>query len=370
MRRLAAATLLALALAGCGRAEGDGQGKGKGGKGFGGALEYPVEVMPAPTGTVEYRVTAVGSIEAFEQVQVTARVPGAVERVRFTEGESVRAGETLVEIDPARYRVAVEAARAAVARAEAALADAQAGLARRESANATRPGLIRAEDVETFRTRMQVATADVAAARAAVRQAELDLRDAYVRAPIAGVVETRSVDTGQWVQEGATLATMVRREPLLVRVDVPEPEAAPVRPGMPARVTVPGLERTFSAVITHVGGEAETTSRMVPVTARVDDPAREVLRPGAFAQVEIPIGASARVPVIPQTAVRPSERGFLAYVVENGVARERVLTLGMRTAEGRVEVRSGLAPGETLVVRGAEALTDGAKVKVEGAKGS
>jgi multidrug efflux pump subunit AcrA (membrane-fusion protein) len=68
--------------------------------------------------------------------------------------------------------------------------------------------------------------------------------------------------------------------------------------------------------------------------------------------------------VIPQTAVRPSERGFLAYVVEGDVARERELTLGLRTADGRVEVRSGVKPGEKLVIRGAEALQDGAKVRV------
>jgi multidrug efflux pump subunit AcrA (membrane-fusion protein) len=68
--------------------------------------------------------------------------------------------------------------------------------------------------------------------------------------------------------------------------------------------------------------------------------------------------------VIPQTAVRPSERGFLAYIVEGDVARERELTLGLRTADGRVEVRSGVKPGEKLVIRGAEALQDGARVRV------
>ena len=71
-------------------------------------------------------------------------------------------------------------------------------------------------------------------------------------------------------------------------------------------------------------------------------------------------------PVIPQTAVRPSERGFLAYVVQDDVAHERVLTLGMRTPDGLVEVRGGLRPGERLVVRGAEALREGAPVRISG----
>jgi multidrug efflux system membrane fusion protein len=103
---------------------------------------------------------------------------------------------------------------------------------------------------------------------------------------------------------------------------------------------------------------------MVDVTAHVLNANRPELRPGAFARVIVPIGAPREAPVIPQTAIRPSEKGFLAFTVADGVARERVLTLGMRTADGRVEVREGLEPGENLVIRGAEALRDGAKVKI------
>ncbi|MGZ8710115.1 MAG: efflux RND transporter periplasmic adaptor subunit, partial [Thermoanaerobaculia bacterium] len=119
-----------------------------------------------------------------------------------------------------------------------------------------------------------------------------------------------------------------------------------------------------SARITHVAAAANQASRMVDVTAHVVNPDRPELRPGAFARVTVPIGSTRDAPVIPQTAIRPSEKGFLAYTVEGGVARQRILTLGMRTADGQVEVKQGLKPGETLVIRGAEALRDGAKVKV------
>ena len=80
---------------------------------------------------------------------------------------------------------------------------------------------------------------------------------------------------------------------------------------------------------------------------------------------DVPTG---EVPVIPQTAIRPSEKGFLAYVIENDVARERVVQLGMRTADGRVEVKSGVKEGEALVVRGGEALREGASVRVVGSE--
>jgi len=98
------------------------------------------------------------------------------------------------------------------------------------------------------------------------------------------------------------------------------------------------------------------------VVAEIDK-ADPTLRPGTFAEVQVPSGG-AEAAVIPQTAVRPSERGFLSYVVEDGKAVERVLKLGRRTVDGLVEVVAGLRRGETLVVRGAEALSPGAAVRI------
>jgi multidrug efflux system membrane fusion protein len=313
---------------------------------------------------VEYSVTAVGSVEAFEIVQVTARVAGAVERVHFAEGDAVRKGAPLVEVEPERYSLELAAARAAVDRALAAKAEAEAGLARRTGAVERNPGLIPAEEVEAWRPRVRTATADVAEKEAALGRAEMNARDATARAPFAGIIQTRSVQTGQYVQPGALLTTLVRREPLLLRFRVPEQDAARITVGAPARFTVRNIESEFRARITHVAESADDVSRMVAVTAEVDDPRKDVLRPGGFAEVVVPVGAQVDAPVIPQAAVRPSERGFLAYVVEEGKASERVLALGLRTADGRVEVRSGLAPGESLVVRGAEALRDGAAVRI------
>jgi multidrug efflux pump subunit AcrA (membrane-fusion protein) len=104
---------------------------------------------------------------------------------------------------------------------------------------------------------------------------------------------------------------------------------------------------------------------MVDVTANVVNSNQAELRPGAFARVTVGIGDRRNAPVIPQTAIRPSERGFLAFVIENNIARQRVLTLGMRTADGQVEVTNGINPGEMIVIRGAEALREGVKVRVE-----
>ena len=325
-----------------GAAGGPGAGRGR-------SSEFPVEVHPVESRNVEYSVTAVGSLDAFERVAVTARVAGAVEKVNFREGQMVQAGQPLVEIEPERYRLAVEA---------------EAGYARRQDANAKNPGLIRGEEIETWRTKVQTAAAEVTQAQTAVAQAKLNLRDAFVRAPVAGIIQTRTVETGQYVPVGTVLSTLMRRDPLLLRFQVPEGDALPLRPGVVARFNIAEDMTTHEARITHVAAAASQSSRMVDVTANVLNSNRPELRPGAFARVTVPIGSPRPAPVIPQTAIRPSEKGFLAFTVDNGVATQRVLTLGMRTADGQVEVKDGLRAGEMLVVRGAEALRDGVKVKV------
>jgi multidrug efflux system membrane fusion protein len=327
-------------------------------------VQFPVEVQPVEARDVEYVISSVGSVEAFEQVQITARVAGVVEAVRFSEGQVVKKGQVLAEIEPTRYSLAVEAAKAALARAEAMRSEAQAAAERRTSINAQSPGLLPAEELEGAQARARTTVAESSSAKAALDQAELNLRDAYVRAPMEGVLQTRTVQTGQYVQPGAVLATLLRREPLLLRFTIPESDVGRVEPGMPARFTVRTDGKSYTARITHVAAAAEAASRMVRVTAEVSGPEAQALRPGAFATVTVPVDTSANAPVIPQTAVRPSERGFLAFVVEDGKARERVVELGLRTADGRVEVRQGVKPGEQLVVRGAEALRDGATVRI------
>jgi membrane fusion protein, multidrug efflux system len=361
MKRVVLLGLCMVAVA-CSKGGADESKGGPGGKR--GAAEFPVEVRPVEVRRVEYSIDAVGSLDAFERVSITARVAGAVERVLFREGQLVQKGQTLVEVEPQRYRLAVAAAEATLQKSLAAKGEAEAGYARRQDASAKHPGLIRGEEIETWRTKVQSTAAEVSQAQAALSQAKLNLHDAFVRAPVSGLIQTRTVETGQYVPVGTVLGTLVQRDPLLLRFQVEEKDATALRAGLVARFTIADDATPHQARITHVAAAANQNSRMVDVTANVLNANRPELRPGAFARVTIPVGASREAPVIPQTAIRPSEKGFLAYTVTSGVASQRVLTLGMRTADGQVEVKAGIRPGEMLVVRGAEALRDGAKVKV------
>jgi len=328
-----------------------------------GRVQFPVDTVPVQVRLLVYSVTAVGNVEAFEKVQVTARVPGVADRVLFSEGWFAAADQVLVEIETERYRLAVEAAQAAYEKSEASKADAEAGLKRRETVITQTPGLIPGEEVEAWRTKVLVAASEVAQARSALNQAQLNLRDAFVRAPIAGVIQTRTVQTGQYVQTGTVLATLVRRDPLLLRFKVPERDAARIKPGQEARFHVREDSREFTAKVVHVAESADDVSRLVDVTANINDPSDRTLRPGSFAEITVPVSSTREAAVVPVSAVRPSERGFIAFVVEGDKAVERILTLGMRSADGQVEVLSGLNIGEALVIRGSEALQNGVTVR-------
>jgi membrane fusion protein, multidrug efflux system len=327
-------------------------------------MSFPVEVQPVATRSLIFSVGAVGAVEAFEKVQVTSRVAGVVDRVLFAEGSYANLGDTLVEIEPERFTLAVESAQATYDKAAAAKADAEAGLKRREAVQAQNPGLIPGEEVETWRTKVRLAMADLSQTQAALNQAKLNQRDAFVKAPFSGVVQTRTVQTGQYVQVGTVLATLVRRDPLLLRFRVPERDAAQLKHGLVASFQVRDNPRTYTAVLTHVAASADEASRMVEVTGQVRESGDQTLRPGSFVELTIPVSRPRESPVIPQTAIRPSERGFIAFVVEDNTARERILTIGMRTIDGQAEVLSGLKVGESLVVRGTESLQNGFPVRV------
>lgn len=355
--------LMALSLTACKSSASDAAPPGKGGGRKG--LSFAADVMPVESKQVTYLVTEPGTIDAFERVQVTARVAGAVDRVGFAEGQDVKKGDTLVVIDSERFRVAVSSAKAALEKADASVKDAEAQVARREGATEKNPGLITGEELATYKTKAATARADRQVAAEALRTAQLNLRDSSVKAPIEGIIQTRTIETGQYVPAGYVMATLLRRDPLLLRFQVEPGDAPRLKPGLTVTFTMRETQRQFSAVLTLVSGAADPTTHMVPITAQVtEDDHKYWLRPGSFCDVAVDLSPQRSAPLIPRLAARATDHGYVAYVVEGDVAKERALTLGMSTKDGWVEVRSGLAAGDLLVVRGAEALSNGAKVRV------
>lgn len=340
-------------------------GKGaRGMRGDGGGLVYAVDLLKVEAKQVSYIVQAPGTIDAFEHVQVTARVSGAVDKVAFSEGQEVKKGDILVTIDSERFQLAVNSSKAAMQKAQASQTDVESQVTRREGASETHPGLIPGEELATYRTKTLTAKADTAVANEALKVSELNLRDSAVRSPIDGIIQTRTVETGQYVQAGAIMATLLNQNPMLLRFSV-EPQDAPrLTPGMTATFTMRETQRTFDAKLTLIAGAADATTHMVAVTGTVNAEEHKYwLRPGSFCDVSVDVGATREVPLIPRFATRATDHGYVTYVVENEIAQERIITLGMSTKDGWVEVKTGLKDGDMIVVHGAEALSTGAHVR-------
>jgi RND family efflux transporter MFP subunit len=320
----------------------------------------PVRTAIVAVQDVIYQIKALGSLEAQELVQVTAEVEGAAAEVRFHEGDRVTPQTVLMRIDLERYRL--ESARAE-ATYQKALADqhrAEADWKRRE--DLARDQLVAPEELNRARQEAERLAAESAAAKAAWDWAQQNQRRSEVRPPAAGVINTRTVDTGQYVKMGTVLATLVDTSRLRLRFKVSEGESLRARVGgeVTFRIAAVG-DRAFPARIYHVGEVADPASRQVEVLAWVSNPGE--LKPGFFAEVTLVGESKKNAVVVPEGAVLASEQGFVTYVVEGGTARVRPLQVGLRTGTGVVEILSGARAGETVVSEGSDRLADGMPVQ-------
>jgi RND family efflux transporter MFP subunit len=352
--------LSSIAVASCGRSQGASPPRE-------GGSALRVRVAPVTVQDVVYQIKALGSLEAEEMVQVTAEVGGAVAAVEFHEGDRVTPETVLVRIDPDRYRLEAERAEATYKKALADQHRADADLERREQL--AREQLVAPEELNRAKQESERLVAEAAAAKAARDIALQNVRRSEVRPSRAGVINTKAVETGQYVREGTVLATLVDVSRLRLRFKVSETESLQTREGGEVSFKVAALgDRSFAGRIYHVGEVADPATRQVEVLAWVKNPG--VLKPGFFAEVALDAESRKGALVVPEAAIQASEKGFVTYVVNQGKAQMRPVQIGLRTGSGTVEILSGLEGGETVVVEGSDRLADGVLVQVaDGAGG-
>ncbi len=329
-----------------------------------GARALTVRVEAVRARDVLYKIQAVGSLEADQVVQVTAQVEGVASEVRFDEGQRVSSDTVLARIDPERYRLQAEQAEAAYKKSLADAHRAASDLERREQL--AREKLVASEELNRARQEAERLGADADSAKATWQIAVQNQRRAEIRAPHAGIINTKAVDTGAWIKTGAVLATIVDTSRLRLRFKVSEGESLRARAGQDVGFTVGALgDQPFTGRIYHVGEMADPSTRQVEVLAWVRNPGP--LKPGFFAEVTLASETKQNAVVVPERAVQASERGFVAYVVQGNTARMRPLKLGIRTGDGGVEILSGVAAGENVVVEGSDRLADGTEVQTAAA---
>jgi multidrug efflux system membrane fusion protein len=342
-----------------GQAGGGGGRNGGGGRGGGAGAAIPVKAGQVKVQQVTYSIQAVGSLEAEDMIQVTAELDGVLTQVNFHEGDRVTKDTVIATIDPERYKLEADRAEANYRRAVADGESAAATYARREEL--AKQSLVSAEDLNLTRAGNDRSAADLAAAKAARDIANQNLSRAFVKPRRGGVIDKRLVDTGAFVRTGTTLAALVDLTRLRLRFKVSETESLKAKLGQSPKFTVAATgDREFSATIYHVGQVADPTSRQVEVLAWVQNPG--VLKPGFFAEVALPSESKKDAIVVPETAIQASDRGFVAFVIQDGKAVVRQVEIGPRTGGGEVEILSGLNAGENIVFEGSDRISNGTSV--------
>ena len=330
--------------------------------------KVPVQAEPASEREVAFTIETTGSLLPNETVRVPARVPGVLQDIAFVEGALVGPGKVLARVDPERYRLNLDRAEAAAREAEARRKVAQSMLDKRARLKEKDQGWVTGEELANFEAGLEASDAALGAARAQLELARKDHADSYVKSDKAGIIEQKLADTGQYVGAGTPIATLIDSRRLKLSFSVSESEAVALDDRVKISFRLKALPgREFTARLYHKSGEANPRTRMVDVLAWVDTPGGE-LRPGSFAEVTLTIGEGRRSLVVPQTAVLPTERGFVVYVLAGDGVEPRPVRPGLHTRDGLVEVLDGLTRGERVVVRGAQNLTPSSKVDPQDAR--
>jgi membrane fusion protein (multidrug efflux system) len=301
-----------------------------------------VDVVAAHTGTVVERIEAIGTSRAFESVVLTARQPGSITNINFTEGQRVRTGATLVELEGRERRANVERARAARDEIKQQLDRARA-LARTGAAADARVDQLDSQ----FR-----------AAEAAIRAVESQFDDMRIVAPFDGRVGMRQVSLGALVQPGQAVTTLDDISRIRLDFNIPEIHIGRLREGLNVTARSTAFpDRAFTGQVTIVDTRVDPSTRSVRVSA-VFPNADESLRPGMFLNVELGLIERPNAVLIPEEAiVAESTRQFVLVVRDNRVERREV-HLGQRQP-GEVEIADGLQNGELVIVRGVQRVRPG-----------
>jgi RND family efflux transporter MFP subunit len=362
---------------------------------------------PAPvaidTATVESRpidrfLRVTGSLNADEQAEVSAETAGRVVATPVERGTSVTAGSLLVRISSDETSAQLAEAQANAAQMEARLGltpgrpfdpkrvpevlNAQASLDWAEAEFSRIRSLLdqkvvsqsefdqRRTQVEAARQQYRVAQ-NVAeqsyrlleAARARLALARKSVSDTSIRAPFAGFVAERAVSVGDYVTRGTKVATVVKIQPLRVELTVPEQAVALIKVGQPVRLTVDAYpDEVFDATIRFVSPALRTDQRALTVEAIAPN-ADARLKPGLFATALIRQPVTEPALLVPRDAVETVSGTSRVYVVKGDKAEERIVTLG-ETVDAKVEIKSGLAKGETIAAAPRGRVVDGMVVKV------
>jgi membrane fusion protein, multidrug efflux system len=304
-------------------------------------------VASAKATASESAIRSVGTLMSDESVNISAEQAGRILEIRFGEGDTVKAGDILVRLDDALLKAERADVRSRLSLAEG---------------NLRRATLLSKSGAGTERALDEARSAQETS-RAALDLAEVRLSKTEIRAPFDGTIGLRAQSAGAYITPGQTIVNLEKIDVLKLSFKVPELFLSQVRNGQQVEVAVDAFpDRRFLGTIYAIDPMVDVNGRALSIRARLDNTDR-TLRPGLFARVGIRRNAGEQIVVVPEGAIVPRGNGPVVFRVRDGKAVETPVQLGERRS-GAVEIVSGVAADETVVIAGHTRLRNGATVEV------
>ena len=347
---------------------GPGPGGGRPGR-FGAALA-PVQAATATSEAVPRYLSGLGTVTAANTVTVRSRVDGQLLAIHFTEGQQVKAGDLLAEIDPSQFKVALAQAEGQLAKDRATLANARRDLARYQQLVKT--NLVSRQELDTQQSLVSETQGTIKADEAAVASAQLQLNWSRITAPIDGRVGLKQVDIGNQISSGDTtgIVVLTQTHPIDVVFTLPENQIATVVQAQKAgkKLVVEAWDRTNKQKISEgsllsLDNQIDVTTGTIKLKARFTNQ-DDALFPNQFVNARMLVDTEQNAVVIPTAALQMGNEGHFVWVLndENKVSKHTV-TPGIQDSL-KVVVNAGLSAGDRVVTDGIDRLTEGAKVEV------
>ncbi len=321
-------------------------------------------------------VNALGTVQPVVTATVRTQLSGVLFEILFKEGQMVRKGQVLAQIDPRPYRLALQQARANLARDEAQLTAARLDLARYTTL--LKQDSIASQQVDTQRATVGQLSGTVAADRAAIGTASLNLEYTAVRAPISGRVGIRQVDIGNYLtpSDANGVAVVAQTDPIDVSFALPQAQLAVIgnNAGAGAGLRVDANDqnnntRLATGQFLTFDNQVDAATGTVKAKARFAN-AGNVLFPGAFVNISMLVQTLRGVVTVPVSAVRHGSQGDFVFVAKPDNTVKLTLVKTGPSSGDRIAILSGLKAGAPVVTAGADGLEDGASINVGGKRGA
>jgi membrane fusion protein, multidrug efflux system len=329
----------------------------------------PVTVATVASRTMPVAVQAIGNVEAISTVSIKAQISGQLVQVNFKEGDFVRKGQLLFSIERPPFEAALRQAEGTVAKDEAQALNARLDAERYQGLG--REGVVSKQQVDAALAASNAMQATVAADKAAVETAKINLEYTKIFSPIDGRTGSVGVKEGNLVKANDVpiLVTINQIEPIYVTFSIPEQQLAELKrysaqKGLKVDAVPQGSSQQFAGQLTFIDNSVDPTTGTIKLKATFDN-RQHVLWPGQYVDVNLTLKSQSNAIVVPTAALQTSQQGTYVYVVNQDMTTQPQAVKVAWTVGDETVIASGLQPGQRVVTDGQLRLTPGARVEIK-----